>query len=909
MNCGLRNGVRIMCLAGMVGLSVVTGVAFAQQKPDYPSGTSGDVKPDAPMPNEELSLEQVEALTKAWMNDSEPTIALSVLTLEGGQLVERDADLTIALRNAMTDQISRSEARIGTWDFARAVHEKRLNVVRDREGNAAAQAVAKLVQERADADLLVLLTIVPSGAKGNVYLRVIDTRTPNLDQIASDGLTEIPLSPVGFDGDWQQRVRQYSYEFCDKFIKGYATYGQRGKVYSLYLVDGVPTSEVLDELTGRLKRTEGLSSVKADMQDRGGGLTVAELSMRFKGAPEELRGTLRRVVKEHFDGAKKLQFFDAGNAQRFSAVIEDAAVPAWLTLTDTKSERFEETREDRARRVDSSGLAPNVAVVVGAPANEAVAVLFEDPKAAMPAMRFEEGELADALGVAFRDYAGFEPLDRGELQAQLTRASGQNEKFENDAQLVKALSAKQQFRFLVDIRRDANTNRLNIRLVDRADATVVGSVPWPDPRARDFTDAQLREDRVEQVARYVVGRLLERIDSKYRNQARRLSVTLTNLPASEADQQLVAFARAFESIPQVKSVVNRRLEAPAAFFDVAFTGSLDQLIVELQQRVERLNAKAAITALRDQEMVINLVPKFVAKQAGASDAKPDGAQAASLQQSLNKLPGSVWFPAVELQDGRQIALGTAWTVASGKLATNCHVVDAIIKVRDQTQADGLFKRLVVLGGANGSKQLEVRAMHKHPGYDAAMLILGQLITVPIFDVAIIEVSGDAGAPLPLASDQTLFALQPGDPVGYCGYASENLVGGSDGLPVRRIDMGTLSAATDIFFRESAAKGLRILHSDLKSAGGGSGSPIINPKGEVIALLSAGDQFYGAALGRGVKQADGTVQPKIEMKRIPVGFTYGQQVDMLRELLDGSASSKQAERSKAWLELVQAARGR
>jgi hypothetical protein len=889
-----------LLVAAMLLMTLVTPLAHAQQKPDGPG--MGEPKADAPIPQQELTPAQIEAFSRAWTNDAEPTITLTVLTLQNGQLTQPQTDLSEAMKNALSDMLGRSDAKVSNWNFAGAVREQRLDVVRDREGDRVAETVGKLVQQRADADLVFLVTLVPSGGRANVYLKVLDTRTPNLDEIASDQLTEIPLSPAGFEGDWQQRVRQFAYELCTKFIDGYGRYGARGKVFSLLLVDGVPNAEVLDDLAGSLKRAEGVSGVKSEMQDRGGGRIAAEYSLRFKGAPEDLRRALRKTIKDHFEGKKKLQFFDAGSSQRLSAVLEDAIVPAWWTLTDAKSDTFDASREYRTRIVDSSGLAPNVAVVVGAPMNEPVSTLFEGVKVAMPAMRFDEGELADALGVAFRDYAGFEPLDRGELQAQLQQAQTQSQKFENDAQLMTALAAKKQFRFLVDVRRDTNTNRLSIRLIDRADATLVGSVAWPDQRARDATEYQIREDRVEEVSRYVVGTLLERIDAKYRNQARRLSVTITNIPADKGDQQLVAFARAFESIPQVKSVVNRRLETPAAFFDVAFSGSLDQLIVELQKRVEQLDAKAAITSLRDQEMVINLLPKF-APIASSKDPKASQAESANLQQAVNKISPSVWIPAIELQDGRILNTGTAWTVAQGKLATNCHVVDAMVELRDTAQAKGVFKRLVVLGGKNGSIKLVVRAMTKHPGYDAANSILGGLVAVPIFDVALIEVDGDAGAPIPIANDQTLSALQPGDALGYCGFASENLNGGADGLPVRRVDVGTLSAATDIFFREPQSMGLRILHTDLKAAGGASGSPIINAKGEAIALLSAGDVLLGATQSGVQRGADGTAQPVIAMKRIPVGFTYGQQVDMLRELLDGSAPSKQAQRTQAWTELA------
>lgn len=231
--------------------------------------------------------------------------------------------------------------------------------------------------------------------------------------------------------------------------------------------------------------------------------------------------------------------------------------------------------------------------------------------------------------------------------------------------------------------------------------------------------------------------------------------------------------------------------------------------------------------------------------------------------------------------------GTGWTVAPGKIATNAHVADAARMRRDWSGHTIVARR-----GPGLDVELKIGAITKHPGYGPWSERLEEVAKrtqdtvgfkpIAVCDVAIMEVTeGDAGEPLPLADPRTE-AIRVGDAVGYAGFPMEEV----SGVASMQAPVGRVSATTDVFFGSSEVADDVLIHHTVFSVGGSSGSPLLNARGRVIGLVSAGSIVRSPSL-------------LAEGKRVPLGLNYAQRVDLLRELLDGTAEESQKARDARW----------
>jgi hypothetical protein len=156
-------------------------------------------------------------------------------------------------------------------------------------------------------------------------------------------------------------------------------------------------------------------------------------------------------------------------------------------------------------------------------------------------------------------------------------------------------------------------------------------------------------------------------------------------------------------------------------------------------------------------------------------------------------------------------------------------------------------------------------------------------------VALLEVAQDlpANSILKLASADEVRGLKAGAVVGTAGYPVEGVVGGPaqsyGATPV--LHVGTVTGITDFFFLPADFEQSRLVHHDLPSAGGASGSAIVLQGGHVVALLNAGNSYH----------------PGANQARVPSGvlINYAQRVDLLRDLLDSEAADKLRQDQDYW----------
>lgn len=262
---------------------------------------------------------------------------------------------------------------------------------------------------------------------------------------------------------------------------------------------------------------------------------------------------------------------------------------------------------------------------------------------------------------------------------------------------------------------------------------------------------------------------------------------------------------------------------------------------------------------------------------------------AALAEVLRKASASVWVVGGLDKDDVFEPIGTAWTVSTTQLATNAHVAEGLRALLAKKTKK--ISTLVARKDAKGPSQLVLSdAMQVHPGYaewearfgtqfqSAAGNRIEAVGFVPACDVALLTVkSGDPGPALVLAGKGDA-VIPPASPVGYVGFPME----GVPGFPSQQTVTGVVTNQTDFFFQPSSAENCQLIHHNALVVGGGSGSPLINDRGEVIGLVSAGSVVGQAAGGR-----------------IPIGLNFAQRVDVLQELMAGKAAEHQKVRSEHW----------
>ncbi|MGH7175862.1 MAG: trypsin-like peptidase domain-containing protein [Tepidisphaeraceae bacterium] len=266
---------------------------------------------------------------------------------------------------------------------------------------------------------------------------------------------------------------------------------------------------------------------------------------------------------------------------------------------------------------------------------------------------------------------------------------------------------------------------------------------------------------------------------------------------------------------------------------------------------------------------------------------------------LRKLEQSVVMLALSDQKGNVKFIGTGWVVGDKRIATNAHVAEAL---RDEARKQGLspVARRATSGGV---ENVEVQEIIVHPGYRQWARILADPTTrlrpgaantaatdalIAPYDVAVLRTAQDCGPALPLASNDELRELKAGDELGYVGYPAEGVFDPRSSPPA--LLTGRIIRLTDFFYSPVSGDTAMLVHHNLATVGGASGSPVVNKSGKVVAINSAGS-FVGA-----IATAD---QPR--PNRIPLGFNYAESVEFVREVLDGSSAKTLSSRNNDWQE--------
>ncbi len=239
--------------------------------------------------------------------------------------------------------------------------------------------------------------------------------------------------------------------------------------------------------------------------------------------------------------------------------------------------------------------------------------------------------------------------------------------------------------------------------------------------------------------------------------------------------------------------------------------------------------------------------------------------------------------------GPPLHQGTAWVYSPTKLATNSHVA-ALFK--DPT----LQGRILLVPADENLSAVPVVNVEMHPAYLAYRKavkatrqdgVVSPLANLGSYDVAFLQVPEGSvlGPPLTLAAEGA--TLSSGEPVAYLGYPERC----ARHVGQLHIKSGIISGTSD-FLGTQADQDL--IYHTAPGAGGASGSPLFNGKGEVVGVFSGGEPANPVeAVGKSVPEAP-------QGCGISGAATlYAQNVSLLRELEYGTAADREATRETQW----------
>lgn len=241
---------------------------------------------------------------------------------------------------------------------------------------------------------------------------------------------------------------------------------------------------------------------------------------------------------------------------------------------------------------------------------------------------------------------------------------------------------------------------------------------------------------------------------------------------------------------------------------------------------------------------------------------------------------------------------TAWVVqmpdGTRAFATNAHVGEMLTEARSKGY------RLVVRSPVAPYTEYTITDALVHPAYaafnatvadaykKASTGALREVQLSPAYDVAVLIPDRQDGIPdpLPLAKDVTLKALHAGQPIAFIGYPAENLVSFDTNAPTPTSQVGIITSLRNFFLTADGGPA-QLIEDSLPSAGGASGSPIFDANGNVVALLSGGNN---------ITSKEGRI-PNAAL------VNFAQRVDLLVELMNGRASADLADNRRMWADAL------
>lgn len=344
----------------------------------------------------------------------------------------------------------------------------------------------------------------------------------------------------------------------------------------------------------------------------------------------------------------------------------------------------------------------------------------------------------------------------------------------------------------------------------------------------------------------------------------------------------------------VSSMLGLALVAVAGW---AIAERLGKDVVETKEETRK--TKTEVARLSDEQARKLQSLEETSKAAAAAANVPAAETVPAWKQVVEKVTPSVYLVLIRDADDYRNSMATAWVADRdrGLLATNAHVAQLFVDLEEG-------QSLVLRSTGDSPTEVVVDTVVIHPGvdqfeslwtnYDPVVPVSAEgYLSIdragPACDVGLLHVTdaSSLGPDLKVAPAESLRSLAAGDEVAYVGFPMEGLALGGVNIdrPAPKAQLGYVVSTTDYFGGAAPDPDQRLLvQHALAASGGASGSPILNRKGEVVAVHNAGNV---------IGEIDGV---RVESD---ASIFFAQRADLVRELLDGTAGERQEARRGVW----------
>jgi len=474
-----------------------------------PAAAQGSRRPQRPPPGKEPQQlreaeEAREAVREWWEDARKPDICVIVGQSDAGTVRYGDSTLTRPLRQELISELRAANIRITVADIRADLRERGLNALQRAEGDRMSADAMALLSDHYAAEVIIDFAFLrgTNGYQGG--MDVYNTRTAEFITAKAFGQPITGQMDAVVAGNWARTFMKLLSE---------VPLASSSTSKMVAFISGLDDAFVADDIAIWLEdespRAETASSDITELED---GSKAARLEVEYDGDARRFRRDLLRAAEDVGLGLEvKTTQGNIVTAQ----VFKDEA-PDWWVATETRSDEFEDAIRKRQRFARDRSL--NLGLYVGdAAATDLRAARDAFDGGNAPRIGFANERLQNALRNQFSDL-GFRVIDD---EATADRIGNMVASLENRAPIEGVegqIWDQVGFDWALVTKVQRATDEIIVELIDVTNQSFVTSTSFPNRDVPARGKYAVDSDDADEVARFLTGQLMPRMDRYLENQ-------------------------------------------------------------------------------------------------------------------------------------------------------------------------------------------------------------------------------------------------------------------------------------------------------------------------------------------------------------------------------------------------------